>query len=241
MAGAPCDDRRAVATPGLGQGAWADSVRTARGQEVTHIRDRPFAQRLASKPQPVSYRGGRPMHRSTLQLGGRLSDTSYVTTHAHYYSGRDGHGHLSAVPRAAQYPSQHHGTLDLSHSALERCQSHSRDAFGPKETTPHYVLHENGVRNRSHSQNGLGMSEVTNPPATRRDYSTTYRTAHCRAAPQPVSARSTGLPTHWHNYNIITGEEQLPAVPGHRRRRAGDRVLWESRRWESDCCSLRLY
>ncbi|XP_066546258.1 uncharacterized protein LOC136713155 isoform X2 [Amia ocellicauda] len=199
------EKRVAAVAAGLGQGARVDSVRTAIGQEMTHIRDLPHSQRFAHKPTPVSYRGGRPMHQSTLRLGGRPSETSYTTTQAHYFSGRGSHGQLlRGVPRVPQYPSQHHGRLDLGTLTLEHCQPHSRDTFGPKEITPHYILHESGVKNRHHNQHSLAMREITNPSGEQKDYRSTYRTEHCSETLPSASTSCRGLPTDWHNYNIIT-------------------------------------
>ncbi|KAL4659046.1 hypothetical protein GN956_G3419 [Arapaima gigas] len=234
---AMCERRRpAMVTVGLGQGRRVDCVSTARGQQMTHIRDNP-----RPSPQPLTHRDARPMHQSTLSLGCPSSHSCYITTHARSYSrrGEDGRPRRFFY-RDAPFPSQHLSSLELSHMAPVHVESHTRDVHGPKDVIPPHILHELGLRNRKQNQLGLVMKEVANPPKP-TTYQTTYRTDHGDPSHGTSCARSTGLPTRWHCHDILTGEERRPAGPGEPRRRSGDHVLWATRRWETDCCALRLY
>ncbi|KAK1162802.1 hypothetical protein AOXY_G17755 [Acipenser oxyrinchus oxyrinchus] len=231
----------------VGQGSKVDTVRTAKGQEMTRIRDLPHYLRFSDKPKPVNYRGSRPMHQSTLKLWGPPSQTDYTTTQQHYFSGRRWGGcQLPTVPRQALCASQHHsdhhlGTPNAGPPNAWPVESHSREAFGPKEVTPHNVLHSATVKNSHYNQTGSSVREVINPTGTQEKYCTTYWGVHCSRPTRPGSSTTTGCPTPWHNYNIITGEDQPIAPKRKYKRQSGDRVLWQARRWETDCHSLRLY
>ncbi|XP_018612653.1 uncharacterized protein LOC108937309 [Scleropages formosus] len=225
-----------VVTVGLGQGRKVDCVSTARGQQMTHIRDDP-----RPSPRPIPRRGARPMHQSTLTLGCPSAHPCYATTHARSYSRRGEDGRpLCFYYRDAPFPSQHLSSLKLSHMVPVDAESHTRDIHGPKDIVPHHVLHELGLRNRKRNQLGQVMREVANPSEPTL-YQTTYRSNHSHLSHTATRDHSTGLPTRWHCHDILTGEERRPAGPGEPRRRSRDHMLWAARRWETDCCALRLY
>ncbi|XP_029599278.1 uncharacterized protein LOC115181501 [Salmo trutta] len=230
----------AVVTVGFVQGSKVDSV--PMGSRMTHIREAPAGQRGPGKPQSSGPRQGRLMHQSTLSLGDpQGSGTNYTTTHTQSYCGREADGQpLVFFPRDPAYPSQHTSQLDLSHTSSSQSQTHSRDIHNPKAIIPFNVLHRLGQSNWSRNRDGVAMREVTNPKEP-TPYWTTYRSEHRGPSPSPSPHHPTGRPTLWHQHDILTGEARSPAGPGNARRQSGERVLWATRRWGTDCCSLRLY
>ncbi|XP_075999062.1 uncharacterized protein LOC142992482 [Genypterus blacodes] len=182
----------------------------------------------------------RPLHQSTLTLGDMTSAPCYTTTHAQSYCGRaaDGRPLIFHLPDPC-LPSQHLNRLDVGDKATPcLLQSHTREVHGLKHTTPRVNM---TLENWARYQSGRDVREITNP----RDptlYSTTYRAEHHRLPDTDGPPHwASGKPTQWHRHNILTGEERQPAGPGKPSRRSGDKQLWAARRWETDCCALRLY
>ncbi|XP_073350530.1 uncharacterized protein [Pagrus major] len=181
----------------------------------------------------------RHLHQSTIHLGDMAP--CYTTTHNQSYSGRSSDGRpVIFYLRDPSFPSQHHAHLDLSDSTdppQSQLQSHSKEVHGPKRITARTdPKKENWARYHS----GQAVREITNsqdPP----EYRTTHRTEHTLPVTDGSPRLAGGRPTQWHHHNILTGEQRQTAGPGSPSRRSRDRLLWTVRRWETDCCSLRLY
>ncbi|XP_056609112.1 uncharacterized protein LOC130426388 isoform X2 [Triplophysa dalaica] len=198
----------------------------------------------------VVVKGKRPMHRSTLILGDQTK-SYYSTTHEECFSGRGRDGQpLVFLPPDSLYPSQHTGKLEMiSNMTTTPATTHSRDVHGPKDIVPHHVLHSTGEQNKTRNRGGLEMKDITHPNEITQ-YQTTYNNEHCDTSPRHLTNESSGRPIYWHSHNIITGpmllfwttgEERTPAGPGRLRRESGDMVLWETRRWDTQHDSFRLY
>ncbi|XP_022529897.1 uncharacterized protein LOC111193423 isoform X4 [Astyanax mexicanus] len=105
------------------------------------------------------------------------------------------------------------------------------------------VLRSLRSRNWTRNREGLAVKEITNPPES-TVYISSYHTQYCGPANCPASSLQTGAsgqPTRWHQHNILTGGDRGPARPETARRLSGDRLLWATRRLETDCPSLHLY
>ncbi|KAL0992592.1 hypothetical protein UPYG_G00095490 [Umbra pygmaea] len=220
-----------MVTVGVGQASRVDSVSRCSGN--LHTREAPPGKQASSR------RCGRLMHQSTLTLGSPLAcEGSYTTTHTESFRGRAADGQpLIFHLRVPDYTSQHATQLKLNDRWTTKSQTHSRDVYAPKEVIPYNVLHSLGLNNRSRNRDGVAMREVTNPHEP-TPYLTTYCSEHVGLSPAP--SRCTGRPTIWHQHDILTGEVKSPAGPGKARRPSLERVLWATRRWENDCCSLQL-
>nr|XP_046271801.1 uncharacterized protein LOC124073549 isoform X2 [Scatophagus argus] len=178
----------------------------------------------------------RLLHESTLNLG----DTApcYTTTHHQSYSGRSADGRpLIFHLRDPSVPSQHQTGLDLSDiTAPPLCplQSHTKELHGPKHVAKRTdPKEENWARYRS----GRAIRELTSPQDA-SGYQSIYKAEHTLPVPAGSPQLAGGRPTQWHQHNILTGELRQAAGP---RTRSGDEPLRAARRWETDCCALRLY
>ncbi|KAJ7992060.1 hypothetical protein DPEC_G00274650 [Dallia pectoralis] len=216
------------------------SVVTEGCSKIIQIHKAPAGQQVPGEPPALGLRGGRRMHQSTLTLGDpQACGRGYTTTHTESYSGRAADGQpLVFFLRDPAYPSQHVTQRHLSDRSTNQTQTHSREVHGPKDVIPFNVLHRLGQNNLSRNREGVAMRKVTNPNEPTL-YWTTYCSEHRGSRPAPSS--SNGRPTNWHQHNILTGEARSPAGPGKARRPSLERVLWATRRRETECCALRLY
>ncbi|XP_074511872.1 uncharacterized protein LOC141780505 [Sebastes fasciatus] len=180
----------------------------------------------------------RHLHQSTLNLGDAAP--CYTTTHSQSYSGRSADGcplifHL----RDPSFPSQHQTHLDFSNNTAplqSPLQSHTKDVHGPKHITPRTDLKgEHWALYRS----GQAVRETTNSHDP-SEYWTTYKTEHTLPVTDGSPQLAGGRPTQWHHHNILSGELRQTGGPGEPRRSRHE-LLWAARRWETDCCALRLY
>ncbi|CAM9404241.1 unnamed protein product [Lampetra planeri] len=83
-------------------------------------------------------RGARPMHASTLSLGGSSLGEEFRTSHRHFFSGRSWDERpLPAQPRQGMFPSlHHHSTVQLSAGLPDHPpRTHNWDEFRPKQLT----------------------------------------------------------------------------------------------------------
>ncbi|XP_032393019.1 uncharacterized protein LOC116702749 [Etheostoma spectabile] len=180
----------------------------------------------------------RHLHKSNLILG----DTSpcYTTTHNQSYSGRSADGRLLIFHlREPSFPSQHRTQLDLSNTSTPlQCalQSHTKDVHRPKHITPRT---DPKVENWARYRSGQAVREITNPQDP-FDSWTTYKAGYTPPVTDGSPQLAGGRPTQWHQHNIVTGEQKQTNGPGEPRRRSRDKLLWAARRWETDCCALRL-
>ncbi|XP_032817001.1 uncharacterized protein LOC116946171 isoform X3 [Petromyzon marinus] len=83
-------------------------------------------------------RGARPMHASTLSLGGSSLGQEFRTSHRHFYSGRSWDERpLPAQPRPGMFPSlHHHSSVQLSAGLPDHPpRTHNWEEFRPKQLT----------------------------------------------------------------------------------------------------------
>ncbi|XP_059203913.1 uncharacterized protein LOC131983242 isoform X2 [Centropristis striata] len=184
----------------------------------------------------------RRLHQSTLTFGDTVP--CYSTTHSQSFSGRSSDGRpLVFHLREPSFPSQHHSCLDVSDIATplqSLLQSHTKDVHGPKHITPRTNLRvDNWARYRS----GQAVREITNPPdpLDPPEYCSTYRAGHTLPLSGSSPQLAGGKPTQWHHHDVLTGEQRQEEHPGKACRQTRDQLLWAARRWETDCCALRLY
>ncbi|KAM8723748.1 uncharacterized protein AB9X84_003642 isoform 1-T2 [Acanthopagrus schlegelii] len=196
-------------------------------QRLTHNRCRCQTRAKISSP--------RHLHQSTVDFGDMAP--CYTTTHNQSYCGRSSDGRpLIFHLRDPSFPSQHRTRPDRRTNP-DPPPSHSREVTEPKHTTARTdPKKENWARYCS----GQAVREITNPQGP-SEYRTTHRTEHTLPVPDGSPQLAGGRPTQWHQHNILTGEQRQTAGPGNPSRRSRDRLLWAARRWETDCCSLRLY
>ncbi|KAG9264115.1 hypothetical protein AMEX_G22353 [Astyanax mexicanus] len=189
--------------------------------------------------------GGRRLHQTTLSLGDQ-NQTTFTTEQKQNFSGRSRKDQpLIYQQRDPSYSSQHYSSADHSNISAKSSytSTHSRDVHNPKDMTPSSVLRSLRSRNWTRNREGLAVKEITNPPES-TVYISSYHTQYCGPANCPASSLQTGAsgqPTRWHQHNILTGEDRGPARPETARRLSGDRLLWATRRLETDCPSLHLY
>ncbi|XP_030262732.1 uncharacterized protein LOC115575075 [Sparus aurata] len=196
-------------------------------QRLTHNRCRCQSKGKISSP--------RHLHQSTIDFG----DTApcYTTTHNQSYSGRSSDGRpLIFHLRDPSFPSQHRARLDLR-TNTDPLQSHSQQVHEPEHVT---ARTDSKKENWARYCSGQAVREITNPQGP-SEYWTTHRTEHTLPVTDGSPQLAGGRPTQWHHHNILTGEQRQTAGPGNPSRRSRDRLLWAARRWETDCCSLRLY
>ncbi|XP_042360274.1 uncharacterized protein LOC121956205 [Plectropomus leopardus] len=218
------------AVRGLGRGVSMNTLRDG-DQSLTHNCCRCHNKAKKSRL--------RHLHESTLNLGDMAP--CYTTTHKQNYSGRSADGRpLIFYLRDPSFPSQHQSQLDLSNDTSPlQCplQSHTRDVHRPMHTAPRANPKlENWTRYRS----GQDVREITNPQDP-SEYWTTYKTEHKLQVTDGSPKLAGGRPTQWHQHNILTGEQKQTEGPGRPIRRSRDELLRAARRWETDCCALRLY
>ncbi|XP_075897589.1 uncharacterized protein LOC142898514 isoform X2 [Nelusetta ayraudi] len=180
----------------------------------------------------------RHLHQTTFILG--QDAPCYLTSHKQAFSGMssDGSPHVFRL-RDPCYPSQHHNRLDLSDMAAPphgSLQTHTKEVHGfkatPARTDP---MAENWARYRS----GRAARELTHPDGPsemRTSYSLTHTAPVTDQQQQPF-----GRQTRRHQHNILTGEQRRSGAAPTNTRLTRHKQLWAARRWETDCCTLRLH
>nr|XP_032816999.1 uncharacterized protein LOC116946171 isoform X2 [Petromyzon marinus] len=159
-------------------------------------------------------RGARPMHASTLSLGGSSLGQEFRTSHRHFYSGRSWDERpLPAQPRPGMFPSlHHHSSVQLSAGLPDHPpRTHNWEEFRPKQLTLYHVLRRAGIKNWQHNTTGVDMWTVTTPQRWAPPYHTTYTVMHSHGD-TPVRTPSAGLPLPRHQHNILTGEANTCAT-----------------------------
>ncbi|XP_076810084.1 uncharacterized protein LOC143452839 [Clavelina lepadiformis] len=206
----------------LGQSAI--TLRTQNAGYIPAISDLTYRDRTQKRTW-LSYKGARPIHRTTLTLDRSKPKLDYVTLYKYHFHGNP---HLQGVRRPPTCPSMFTSQWDIGENKTTDFTTQTEQMFPPKTGESVKTQRKVQQRNRYNNTHGRKMMDVTDMD-TGASYVTSYRVTH------DVLGRSRGpgvpharkIPPR---FNVISGETLANAVKGSSHRlRSGNRVLSQQR------------
>ncbi|ELT99744.1 hypothetical protein CAPTEDRAFT_226857 [Capitella teleta] len=225
-----------IPSQGHGLCKHATTILGDQGGLVYLVTDTPKLARCKEVPPHVTYKGARPLHRTTLKMHA-TEHPSYDTTNQKFHGGKIG---LCLPERDQPYPSQHFSQFDLFHRTNlaspsdvheMKCSTHYDEEFSAKGTGEGPArLHFPSFLNKMTMNEGSGVKSVMLPPKgdqrTGRFW-TQYNRVHNRLG----AALGPGVPRErpvLSAHNPITGSYQGPSTKEDNRRISGNRVLYHN-------------
>nr|CAB3262850.1 uncharacterized protein LOC100184141 [Phallusia mammillata] len=218
-------------------GETATTLRTQADGYIPVISDRTYKERMFKRPW-VTYKGARPLHRTTLTLDRSKPKLDYLTLYKHYYQGDP---HLQGVRRPPTCPSMFTSQWDIGENRSRCFTTVTADMFPPKTGESLKSMRSVQVENRFNNTHGRKMMDVTDMD-TGPSYVTSYRTVH-DALGKSRGNGSSHVRKKPPRFNIISGETLNTArsETENHRRNSGNRVLSEQRRRANIYQTFQLY
>lgn len=173
----------------------------------------------------ASYRGSRPLHRTTLTFDRSKPKTDYLSFYKYYFSGISQEG----VRRPPSCPSLLISHIDLGENDQMQFQTIQKEMFPPKHYQPLSARKNIEKTHRINNTAGLQMMDITDMN-TRPSYKSAYGSSHNALGRQ----LGNGVP-HYRKkppkFNVLTGEALKTSVESVcYRKKSGNRTLSQHRR-----------
>jgi len=192
------------------------------------LSDRPKNERSVRSAW-VSYKGSRPLHRTTLTFDKSKSKTDYLSFYKYYFSGSS---QEEGIRRPPSCPSLLISHIDLGENDQMQFQTIQREMYPPKRSQPLSARRRIETAHRINNTAGYQMMEVTDMN-TRPSYKSAYGSSHNALGRQ----LGNGVP-HYRKkppkFNVITGDALKSSVENIcYRKKSGNRTLSQHRRKSS--------